>query len=288
MRALLVLMLVATPCAATPLYLLGARGPTASIQIVDQQTGAATLVVPLPSGPGISWGGLAHRPGDDSSLYTIQHVTTSLNPGILVRTAIYRVDLATGATTEVFDFDSAGLAPPNSIMTTLAIDPVVPNRAVVSVNTSLPGPIDDAVFTIDLDTGAVTSPLAFLDPNLHVVLSMTFSLDGSTLLAGTTDEFMTLDPLTGVATNVNPMPFEIDIAGLAFRPSDGALFGIHAYNTDALVLLDPSNGNLLETIGPTGLPGPTNITFAPEPSTALLVLGGLIALRMRRVAHGSR
>jgi hypothetical protein len=75
---------------------------------------------------------------------------------------------------------------------------------------------------------------------------------------------------------------------MAFHPTTGVLYvadgGGVISGTDTLYTLDTDTG-VLTTVGSTGLEdGLSGLTFIPEPTSLLLLIGGLPLLRRRRWA----
>jgi len=279
---------------AAPLYLLGSQSPTLGFGIytVDPQTAASTRIVPLGLELRAGYDGLAYRPGDDSALYTTWSKGVIQGNTIVFQSEIRRVDLATQAVTTIYTFDPADVGLTNAFVLNLAIDPLHPNLAVASVFNGDPSaPLLRAVVTIDLTTGA-TGPLVSYTAPGSAFSALTYGLDGR-LYATNAATFGVLNPVTGAYDyNTISLPYPPNsfplLEGIAYRPTDGALFGSLGNQTDSLIRLDPADGTYLETVGPFGIDGPREIVFPfviPEPSTALLVLGGLITLRATQEAR---
>jgi hypothetical protein len=183
----------------------------------------------------------------------------------------------------LFSESALGFAAPNGYG--IAISPLHPDVAVLTgIDAgfqSSPTAGQYYVWTVDLNTGAVLSAGI---PNPARVGVITYSLDGSTLFgADGGGRLVTLDPTTGAATLVGDPGLSDFIEGLAFRPSDGALFAIDGGTHDTTVILNPTNGSLVSTFGSIHLAGAHGLAFTvPEPSTILLAVGGIAAIPRRR------
>ena len=82
----------------------------------------------------------------------------------------------------------------------------------------------------------------------------------------TTSDLYTIDPDTGAATSVGAIGFSL--TGMAFRPSDGVLFGVtsnnSASNPRSLITIDPDTGagTLVGALGVTS--GLADIAFRSD------------------------
>jgi hypothetical protein len=174
---LLVLLLVATPCAAAPLYMLGNDGAANAIYQLSQETGKATVVVPL---PGQNWGGLGHRPGDDAGVYV-----TKATGNTFERSTLNRVDLNTGAIDEVLSISPSDLGVQSLLLSTVVIDPAAPDHAIAGVNATSATGFIHGIVHIDLASGVVGPIIELVYPpsypNDDPLTALTYTLDGSTL-----------------------------------------------------------------------------------------------------------
>jgi hypothetical protein len=114
------------------------------------------------------------------------------------------------------------------------------------------------LWKVDVETGSV---LGTAIPTTAWLNQLAYSLDGLVLYGVDNGQLVTVDTDTGVTTLVGDPGLSPFIEGLAFRPSDGELFAIDAYDQDRLVRLDPVNGGLLEVIGGLGVSGPYGLAF---------------------------
>jgi hypothetical protein len=231
-----------------------------TLRRVDQATGATTVVGNL----GInSIDGLSNRPGDTTSIYGVYYLP--LGPSGLAR-----INLRTGEATPFPVFDGSILGISNSLATAVAISPAAPNIAVVA-GSDINNANHFYIWKVDVDTGLV---LGAAVPTTDWLLDLTYSLDGS-VLYGTNDngQLVTVNSDTGVVTLVGDPRLSDFIEGLAFRPSDGELFAIDAFDRDRLVRLDPTNGNVLEVIGELGVVGPYGLVFIPSNQLTVNVSG---------------
>lgn len=84
----------------------------------------------------------------------------------------------------------------------------------------------------------------------------------------TTSDLYTINPATGTATSVGPIGFAV--TGLAFRPSDGILFGATSNQSAAspanLITVDPvtGSGTLVGAFGTAGGSGLSDLAFRSD------------------------
>ncbi len=265
--------MLGSPAEASPLYTLNVAG-TGNLLLVDTASGAAAPVAPDRSlGPG-SWNGLSSWPTDSNIVFAVNNPRPARfeDPQF---SRLSRIDLASGTATLFPHFDSDVLGSPEVFSLGVAISPLDPNIAVV-VGVDRRIPPTNMMFRVDVTTGAV------LDTALQIndasrIESLTFSPDGATLF-GTDDDgrLVNLDPDTAQITIVGDPELTDFVTGLAFRPSDGALFAIDGLRQDRLVILDPASGTLVADVGPLGIVGPEGLAFVPEPSTMTFLWWGTL------------
>lgn len=131
------------------------------------------------------------------------------------------------------------------------------------------------LYTIDVATGQCT---LIGGTGLTSLQSITFSpsgiLYGWEVSASWVGQggLVTIDPLTGIATDVNPSVggANSSIQGIAFAP-DGTLYGAR----DSLYEIDPLTGEY-SSIGSGGYYDVRGIAYIPIPSTILLLGSGLV------------
>jgi len=260
---------------AAPLYTLNVAG-TGNLLLVDTVSGAASPVAPDRSlGPG-SWNGLSSWPTDSNIVFAVNNPRPARfeDPQF---SRLSRIDLTSGTATLFPHFDSDVLGSPEIFSLGVAISPLEPNIAVV-VGVDRGIPPTNMMFRVDVTTGVVLDTAVRIDGASRIE-SLTFGPDGTTLF-GTDDDgrLVNLDPDTAQITIVGDPELTDFITGLAFRPSDGALFAIDGLRQDRLVILDPLNGTLVANVGRLGIIGPEGLAFVPEPSTITFLWWGTLIM----------
>lgn len=130
----------------------------------------------------------------------------------------------------------------------------------------------DNLWTINTSTGAGTS---IGSTGFSSVQDITFSPNGTLYGWDISSGLLTINPATGVATDVNLSVGGINIQGIAFAP-DGKLYGMR----NSLYTINPIDG----TYSPVGSGGYSDVRGIavvapiPEPATMLLFGSGLIGL----------
>jgi hypothetical protein len=236
------------------------------LHIVNQTTGSALQQVGSCS-CNFSANDLEVRPGTTGFLYGVVNSNSSSS-------RLTKLNVANGhhELFPVFSDSAIGIA--KSFADGIAISPLQPNVAIITgfdsdfLNGS-PTAGQHFVWTVDLNSGSVLSAGI---PNPSNVGVITYSVDGTTIYG--VDEngrLVTLNPTSGLATLIGDPGLSDFIEGLAFRPNDGALFAIDGFTADNLVIINPSNGTLISSLGSLHLGGAHGLAFViPEPSSALL------------------
>jgi hypothetical protein len=236
------------------LYMTENRG---TLRKVNQATGSTMIVGNLGTD---SITGLSNRPGDATYVYGIAMTGFGGNgPSRLVK-----IDTRTGKSIllPVFDQSTLGIEP--AVASAIAISPTAPNIAVVA-GSIINGDHRDFLWKVDVGSGLVLGPAI---PTTASIRELTYSLDGSILYGTDSDgRLVKVNSNTGVVTVVGDPGLTDYIEGLAFRPSDGALFAIDAYFEDRLVRLNPSDGSVAEIIGSLGVVGPYGLAFVESGPT---------------------
>jgi hypothetical protein len=223
-----------------------------TLRKVDQTTAATTTAANLGINSII---GLSNRPGDTTYIYGTYGDELVFAPSRLVK-----INTITGESTSFPLFDELILGIPNPTGYGLAISPNTPNIAVVS-GFSQNSANRYYLWKVDVDTGLV---LGAAIPTTELVNELAYSPDGSVLYGvNSNGQLVTVNSDTGSVTLVGDPGLSNFIEGLAFRPSDGALFAIDGDLQDRLVRLDPSNGSLLEVVGNLNVVGPNGLAFIP-------------------------
>lgn len=264
------------------LYLFDSAGSDDQLRRVNQTNGSSVAVGSyFPA----DIGGLTSRP-NDPVVYAVGHA--NLSGDHWLRT----LDPSTGGGSILTVIDPAWLGfqqGPAWQMDALAISPSEPDVAVVAGWNSA---LQFRIARIDLNT---LQPIGGPITTGHNWGALTFTPDGKKLLGSTgfydTDhpadsKLYEIDPLTGAATLIGDTGSS-DLTGLAFHPGTHELFAIDAYQTDAIVVLDPQTGAQTRVVGPTGRHGPSDLAFlpaaVPEPGSAALIgLASITLLRRRR------
>jgi len=242
---------------------------------VSQVDGSTTTISNLASGR--SYAGLAARPGSTGFLYTTSS-TGTIFPCVS-ETRLEKISVGSGAYSPVADIDQAALGLPADYTleaTAIAISPNSPSTATlagVAFHTSC-DPLA-YIFSVDLDTGAVLAPAV---PLAESIESLTYSLDGATLYGGvgccSVAKLVTVDPATGVITDITSGTPPPAITGLSFRPEDGALFATIGWLSDELVTISTSAGTVDSVLGPMGVLGPHGLAFRDTQSVPAMTPWG--------------
>ncbi len=224
---------------------------TGKLRTLNQTTGVSTVVGAFGTATGIQ--GLTSRAGDTGFVYGVEEVSTT--------SRLLKINVTTGAATTFTGFSAATLGVPEPFATAIAISALAPDVAIVAGfngDSGSAGFGNDFIWRVDVTTGAVLGA-AVATTGLN---ELTYSLDGSTLF-GTdgSGRLVTVNPTTGAISIVGSPGLSSFIEGLAFRPSDGALFAIDAFTQDNLVQINPSTGALIQVIGNVGIVGPEGIAF---------------------------
>lgn len=266
----LALLLLSTPAKAE----LFAAGGYNDFFRIDEATATATKIADAP-GYFQAMGDMATHPS--GSVYIVR---SAFAPDQI---ELDTVDPATGA---VLTFGPA-----------LAFYPAYPDALAFSPDGTLYAAQGGKIYTVDLESGATTLVGDAGLPRLSWITGLAFSADGTFYgwdsgSGGSSGlALLTIDPLTGVATDVDPtvqapvLPSgDISVNTIAFGP-DGTLYAAcqDLYTVDlatgALTLIGP-----LPNV-PSGRPI-TGMVWIPEPSTltALLTLAtsALVAHLYRR------
>ena len=205
-------------------------------------------------------------------------------PGASFRNNVSRIDLTTGAVSDLFNFVPAdlGLSPSSNLsLEGISIDPSNPAVATI-LATSL---IEGFLFDLDLNTGVISGRVLLSIP---IATDLARASDGTFYVSSAASfrRIGRIDRATGVVTQTGSCT-SCTMRAMNFDPS-GALFEIDAAGVLARI---STTAQTLQTLGPTGLgfvpPGAAVFGMAfvvPEPSTALLLALGLAALAIRRRA----
>jgi List-Bact-rpt repeat protein len=214
-----------------------------TLRKLNESTAASTVIGNI---GGSDIAGLTNRPGDMEYVYGVGY------------TGLVKIDTQTGIGTYLPSFDESVLGISQTTAFGIAISPSSPDVAVIS-GFSVGDPHHYFLWTVDVETGAVLGPAI---PTTEWIYELAYNLDGS-ILYGTNDsgQLVTVDASTGVVSLVGDPGLSDFMEGLAFRPSDGTLFAIDAFDQDRLVKLDPSNGSLIEIVGNLGVAGPYGLAF---------------------------
>jgi hypothetical protein len=231
------------------LYMADTEG---NLRKVNQSTGATTVIGNM----GTNYvHGLSNRPGVTNYIFGVGPT----GYGGVGPSRLERIDLSTGQASHLPEFSDAVLGISNPTAYGIAISPAAPGVAIVSgfcTNCSY----HYYLWRVNVDTGAVQGPAIQTTAWLYEI---TYNPDGS-ILYGTdsSGRLVTVNSNSGVVTIVGDPGLSDFIEGLAFRPEDGALFAINAFDQDKLVRLDPTDGSLVQTVGSLGVVGPQGLAFA--------------------------
>ena len=288
----LVLVLVPVLARATPLLgvTFGLDAPPSVLYNLDSSTGRAANPRPLevdPMDPPLD-GITGLEIASDGTLYGLTTWSlddTEENP-VPNRNTLVTIDPATGIATPVNDTShNTGLD--RIVEGDLAFDPVSGDLYGIGSNR---GPADgNMLFTLDLATGLATElgglPWTFNIPalsfdaqgNLYAI-----ELMGSNLLQ--------LDPSNGseISRTSLSAPLQGNVAGMDLDPLSGVFFVADGDSQNGapfeLYTLDPTSATLtLTSVGELGLGlGLSGLAVVPEPSSVLLLAGGLAALSFTR------
>lgn len=241
------------------------------LHTVNQITGAVDLIDSCSCNYSVS--DLSSRPGEHDYVYGVTNFNTA---------RLTRINIHNGHRTLFPVFDHLFAA------TGIAISRLNPDVAVVAgFVTGLPTPDNRFLWKVDLATGALIGEEVPLSGN--GISKITYSLDGAKLYATDADgRLLTLDTDTGISTVIGDPGLTDFIEGLAFRPEDGALFAIDGGTADNLVIIDPSTGSLISTLGSLRWGGAHGLAFViPEPGSLILFATCLIPIAFGRLnGHG--
>jgi len=208
-------------------------------------------------------------------------------PGAAFRNYVSRIDVTSGAVSDLYSFTPAdfGLSPSSSFsLTGISIDPSSAAVATIVATTLGAG----FLFDLDLNTGVISGRVALSDP---IVTDLSRASDGTfyvSTAAATLRQIGRIDRATGVVTTTGTCT-SCTMSAMNFD-SNGSLYAIDGFGVLARI---STTAETLQTIGPTGLsfvpPGGGVIGMAfvvPEPGTGSMLALGLALLARRR--RGSR
>ena len=261
-----------------------------TIYEIDLATGAATPVTTIAFEPGTTVVGLAARPSDPGTVYTLAR-GPDVSSFQFDQTRLEAIDLATGQRTLVAALTGAPFGLPvneEPLGIGIAISPLDDSIAVVSVETYFrllhAARREDYLFFVDLDTGAPAMP--------PLEFSLTqegtdFDAAGAFHLVNFTGVWF-VDLATGTPSPV-VIPAGAQLRNLAF-PRDPASTLAYAIEDvggqDDVVTVDFAFPTAPPTsIGPTGTSAINGLTFIPEPSRFALLASGLTALSLLARRH---
>ncbi len=245
---------------ASTLYTMNVQG-NGNFLSVNQETGLATALDPDGSLGLGSWNGLTSVPGQSDILFAVNNPRpATIDDPQFSRLA--SIDPATGDATLFPLFDMETLGRPEVFSTAIAVSVLDTAVAVVAgFDRSEVG--TRVLWKVSLETGEVLGPAVMIEDG-EKISAMTYSLDGSTLYGtGEDGQLVTIDPDTGDLTEIGDPGLQNSLEGLAFRPSDGALFAINAQSVDRLVILDPEDGSFVSELGRLEILGPEGLAFLP-------------------------
>jgi hypothetical protein len=255
-----------------------------SLYEVNPATGEAVRLFGLPAGN--VWGDLAARSDDPGGVYGVSRI-----PGLARENRISRIDLASGAVTDLYSFLPAdfGLAPTAILeLSGIAIDASDPSHALITANVTVGSTFSALLFDLDLETGARSAALTI--SGVSVVERLALAPDGTLLTVTLTQSrrLAAIDPATASATLIGSCNGPAcTISSMEFDPANEQLLAISVGGE--LGEISPVTGEQLRDIGPTGLgsggqPASTwGMAFVvPEPHTGVLLSVGLCGLSARR------
>jgi len=215
---------------------------------VNQSTGATTILGNL--GTNLIQD-LSSRAGDNTYLYSVESDD-------FYNSRLAKINVSTGVITPLPWFNEITLGITEPFATAVAISPTAPDIAVVA-GFSIDNGVNYYLWKVNVNTGIVLDSAV---PTTAWLNALTYNLDGSILYGtDTSGQLVTVNSSTGAITLVGYPGITNFIEGLAFRPSDGVLFAIDAYDQDRLVKLNPTDGSLVEVVGNLGVVGPYGLAF---------------------------
>lgn len=250
---------LASSAAGSELYAVNAAA-TGILHRVDQITGATTLI----GNTGYTF------PGDltsDTRVGSYRIWSPDLTTGTLLT-----IDPVTGAGASVGPFSS-----PTTIVS-LAFD-ITTGKLYGNTATGFGAAAGDQLYEIDPNTGACT-----LIGTLGVdnVYALAFNNAGTLYgVAHDRHSLVTISTATGAASLVAPVGLDA-VYDIATRPEDNVTFAVDTI-TSKLYTLDLATGATAE-IGPYTASNLVGLAFSPvpEPTTLVLLAGGLAFLARRR------
>lgn len=250
---------------AATLYTTNASG-VENLFVVDIATGATSPAPQVTELGFDTFNGLSSVPGDSSVLYALNNPRPAVFEDPQT-SRLARIDLATGEVTlfPLFDESTLGFAEPFSHA--IAISQKDKSKAIVA-GVATRERRERYLWEIDLTDGSVIGP-AIRIPDERGLRSLTYGLEGETLYGMDFEgNLVTADHVTGTLSTVGDPGLSDFVEGLAFHPFSGELYAVNGQFSDALLILDPNDGSVLQQVGPLGIPGPEGLAFVPIPGDA--------------------
>ena len=100
-------------------------------------------------------------------------------------------------------------------------------------------------------------------------------------VSGASDALHTIDPATGALTTVGALGINIGVSGLAYDWTNDALY-LTDVGSDSLYSVNPNTGQATLIGSVAGVVNPVALIYVPEPSAALGLMVGVLALGWSR------